>query len=159
MTARRQAGGAGLAILLVLISLAGAAAAEACPRTSLPAIENEVMCPICGTPLSIANGPQAERERVFIRERVERCQSKQQIKTALVAEYGTAVLAKPQTRGFSLTAYLAPVVAGILAVLALGLGVARWRRERPDQTGIDTPASGTQIDASRLETDLDRYDL
>ena len=159
MTLRSPVNGVGIVILLVVISLAGAAAAQACPRTSLPAIENEVMCPICGTPLSIANGPQAERERVFIRARVARCQSKKQIKAALVAEYGTAVLAKPQTRGFSLTAYLVPVIAGILAIVALGFGIARWRRERVDPLPSDAPVHEETNGASRLETDLDRYDL
>ena len=35
----------------------GALAAE--PQTTLPAIEEQVMCVVCKTPLSVANGPQA----------------------------------------------------------------------------------------------------
>ena len=151
--------GVGLMICLGVILLAGAAAAQACPLTTLPAIENEVMCPICGTPLSIANGPQAERERVFIRERIARCQSKKQIKAALVAEYGTTVLAKPQTNGFGLSAYLVPVVGGIAAVLLLGFSVRRWRRERGESQSDGTPITASQTDAIRLKTDIERYDL
>ena len=66
-----------------------APAAAACPRTSLGDVENEVMCPVCGTPLNLAEeAPQAERERAFIQREIDRCRSKDQIKRALVAQYG-----------------------------------------------------------------------
>ncbi|MBK5231133.1 MAG: hypothetical protein JJE27_08190, partial [Thermoleophilia bacterium] len=47
-----------LAVCALLVPAAPAWAA-ACPKTSLPAIEDEVMCPICGVPLANAGGPQA----------------------------------------------------------------------------------------------------
>jgi cytochrome c-type biogenesis protein CcmH len=52
---------------LLAISAAPAAAAE---QASLPDIEDEVMCPICGTILEASNSPQAEREREFIRAQI-----------------------------------------------------------------------------------------
>ena len=46
------------------------------------------MCPTCGVPLSLAFSPQAEREREFIRDQIEAGRNKDQIKDALVAEFG-----------------------------------------------------------------------
>jgi hypothetical protein len=63
-------------------------------------VENEVMCPVCGTPLNLAEeAPQAERERAFIEREIDRCRSKAQIKRALVAEFGESVLALPGDEG------------------------------------------------------------
>ena len=36
------------------------------PRTSLPAIERQVMCVTCKIPLNVAQSPQADRERAYI---------------------------------------------------------------------------------------------
>ena len=76
-----------LTLLAVICALIFAPAAEAaCPKTSLPAIQEEVMCLICGVPLVNAGGPQAEDERDFIRGLVNQCKSKDQVIAALVDE-------------------------------------------------------------------------
>ncbi len=71
---------------------------------SLPDIEDEVMCVECGTVLSVSNSPVAQQERDFIREQIAAGKDKEQIKQALVAEYGEEVLADPGTGGFNLDA-------------------------------------------------------
>ncbi|MBJ7347941.1 MAG: cytochrome c-type biogenesis protein CcmH, partial [Thermoleophilaceae bacterium] len=88
-----------VALLTLLALLVPTATALACPVTNLADLEDEVMCVVCGTPLGAAGGPQAERERDFIRQRVDSCKTKEQIKTALVAEYGDEVLALPRKSG------------------------------------------------------------
>ena len=86
----------GVTLGLIALSLAAAVAASgATPRASLPDIEDEVMCPTCGTALNLANSPQAERERVFIRRQIDQGKTKAQIKDALVSEFGSEVLALP----------------------------------------------------------------
>ncbi len=107
--------------------------------------------------LQLSDSPQAGRERVFIRKLIVEGRSKQQIKDALVAEYGGAVLAIPKGSGFNLTAYLVPIVVGLLAAVALIAGVRRWRRS----AGPEEPARAAPEgeDAERLESDLARYDL
>ena len=46
---------------------AGRARRPQCPKTTLGDVEDEVMCPVCGTPLGLATeAPQAERERALI---------------------------------------------------------------------------------------------
>jgi cytochrome c-type biogenesis protein CcmH len=151
-----------LAILASLVLAVAAVAASpawaAEPRASLTDIEDEVMCPICGTPLSLAAAPQAERERAFIRRLIERGQTKDEIKDALVREYGEEVLATPDSGGFDLAAWLVPAGGLLLAALALVLGVRQWRRRGADRE----PAAADELDpadSERLRSDLARYDL
>jgi cytochrome c-type biogenesis protein CcmH len=149
-----------------LLALAAAVAAAlatpalaAEPRASLTDIEDEVMCPICGTPLNLAAAPQAERERAFIRRLIARGQSKDEIKDALVREYGPEVLATPESEGFDLAAWAVPGAGIVLAAIALAIGVRRWRR-RPatPETAADEKALDPE-DSERLRSDLARYDL
>jgi cytochrome c-type biogenesis protein CcmH/NrfF len=139
--------------------LPGAASATE-PRTSLPDVEDEVMCPICGTLLELSDSPQAQRERALIRRLIAQGQSKEQIKDRLVAEYGDQVLATPDDSGFDLAAWVVPVVAFLAGAVALAIGVRRWRRRGPPRAGEgpgDAP-TGPE-DEARLERDLARYDL
>ena len=147
----------GLALVLTAPGATGARAAM--PQTSLSEVSSEVMCPVCGTLLELAESPQAQREKAFISRLVAAGRTKEQIKDALVAEYGTEVLALPRGSGFDLSAYLVPVIAFLIAAVALALGVLRWRRAGA-HSGDDLPPAGpSAADSERLEADLARYDL
>jgi cytochrome c-type biogenesis protein CcmH len=153
MTARAVAVAA-LALALL------APAAVAAERASLTEIEKQVMCPVCGTLLQLAESPQAQRERVFINRLIDEGRSEAEIKDALVAEYGDEVLALPPDSGFSLSAYLVPIVAFLIAALALAVGVLRWRRAGGGEDGPGAGAAGpSDEDTERLDADLARYDL
>jgi cytochrome c-type biogenesis protein CcmH len=148
------------AVALVVAAAALVAAAPPQPETSLPDVEDEVMCPICGTALNLSGAPQADRERAFIRRQIAAGRTKDEIKDALVAQYGDQVLAEPPKSGFDLTAWLVPGVAILLAALAIALGLRRWRRAAgggPLPAGGDRPLD--PADAKRLDEDLARYDL
>jgi cytochrome c-type biogenesis protein CcmH len=147
-------------ILFALAVLAMAApSAAAAPRASLTEIEKQVMCPVCGTLLQLAESPQAQREKAFIERLIAEGKTEDQIKDALVAEYGTEVLALPQDSGFSLSAYVVPIVAFVVAAVALALGVIRWRRASSSGRGQPAAAGPKGDDADRLDADLARYDL
>lgn len=149
-----------IALPLLLLALVGAATANAAtPQTTLSEIETEVMCPVCGTLLQLAEAPQAKRERAFISGLIAAGKSEAQIKDALVAQYGDEVLALPRGSGFTLSAYLVPIVAFVVAVVALGLGVLRWRRAGGPPRGSPPAAGPGEEDARRLDADLARYDL
>jgi cytochrome c-type biogenesis protein CcmH len=147
-----------LAALVVL-----APAASAAQQVTLGEIEEEVMCPVCGTLLQLAEAPQAQRQKAFIARQIEAGKSEDQIKDALVAEYGDEVLALPEGSGFSLSAYLVPIVAFLLAAIALAVGVMRWRRAGDGPGGRGGPTAPTAgprgEEAERLDADLARYDL
>jgi cytochrome c-type biogenesis protein CcmH len=145
------------------------AAAVACPltsataavaRTSLPAIERQVMCVTCKIPLNVAQSPQADRERAFIQGLIDQGENEAQIKSALVGQYGPTVLGLPRAHGFDLTVYLVPL-AVLLALLATAaLVLPRWRRHaRAQQATQEAPAPPLAAgDAARLEADLTRFD-
>ncbi len=57
------------------------------------------MCPICGTLLELAESPQAERERVLVKRLIAEGKDESEVKDALVAQYGPAVLALPRRQG------------------------------------------------------------
>ena len=149
---------AGLLAALIVLATAPAATAE-CPKTSLGEVEDEVMCPVCGTPLELASeAPQAERERALIARLVDSCQSKEQVKARLVAEFGDEVLALPDNEGFDLAAYLVPGLGLLLGGGAVAAAALGWRRARRRERPAGTPPPDADT-AERLQSDLDRYDL
>ncbi len=150
---------AALAVALVALALPAAAAAADCPKTTLGDVEDEVMCQVCGTPLSLATeAPQAQRERDLIQRLIDRCQSKSQIKSRLAAEFGDGVLALPGGDGFDLAAYLVPGFALLVGGAALAFAASRWRRGRGEGTPPAARGEGGAAKA-RLDADIDRYDL
>lgn len=145
---------------LLAVAVAAPLAHAADPQTTLPAMEQQVMCVVCRTPLSVANGPQADAERRQIRELIAEGRSQQQIKDALVAQYGERVLALPRDDGFNLAVYLVPIAAVALALALLALALPRWRRHarvRAAAPAAAVPALSAE-DAQRLDEDLARHD-
>ncbi len=159
----RRFRGAAVALMsaaALLLAVAGAArGAGPEPQTSLPDVEDEVMCTICGTLLELSDSPQAQREKAFIRHLIAEGKTKQQIKDDLVTQYGEEVLATPPASGFDLSAYVVPALALIAAAVAIGLGVWRWRRtgRRGPPGGSAGPPEGEE--SKRLDADLARYEL
>lgn len=154
-------------LVLVLAAFAAPAAsvASAAPaasaRASLPAIESQVMCVTCKIPLNVAQSPQADRERAFIRELIGQGQDEAQIKRALVAQYGPQALALPSTHGFDLAAYLVPIAAVALVLGVLALLLPRWRRRGRACGGLARESDESAMspaDTARLEADLARFD-
>jgi cytochrome c-type biogenesis protein CcmH len=147
-------------IALAALALPTAAGAVSALRTELNEIESEVMCPVCGTLLELAESPQATREKAFVEKLVKEGQSKDEIKDALVAQYGDAVLALPKGSGFSLSAYVVPIVAFIVAIVLLGFAVWKWRKAAGSRDDRDPDVEGpSDEDRERLDADLARYDL
>jgi len=149
-----------LALLLTLLAtLAAAGTAHAAPPT-LPDVEDEVMCPTCRTALNVANSPQAEEQRDFIRSLIAQGKSKAEIKEALAAEYGRDVLAVPKAEGFDVAATVVPVAVGAGVVGLLLLLLPRWRRRARTEPGSPAAAGPalSAADAARLEEELRKFD-
>ena len=146
--------------LLVALALVLGLTAAAEPKTTLPDVEDEVMCVECRTALNVSTAPVADQERAFIRARIAEGMTKEQIKAALVEEYGPDVLAEPSGDGFDLAAWLVPGAAIVLAGVAIFVGLRRWRRA--GDRGSGGPPAGEELDADeaeRLDSDLARYEL
>jgi cytochrome c-type biogenesis protein CcmH len=147
------------AVALVALAVPAAATAAECPKTTLAAVEAEVMCPVCGTPLGLAaEAPQANRERALIQRLIDRCRSKDEIKEILVAQYGPGVLALPEPEGFNLSAYLVPALAVLLAAGGIAVAARRWRGGGRRPAAGDGPGEDSAA-GKRLDADLERYEL
>jgi len=154
---------AALLAAFVLLALPAAAVAQDCPRTTIGDIEDEVMCPVCGTPLGLASeAPQAQRERAYIERLIARCRSKDDVKQALVAEFGESVLALPGDQGDDdlgdVLVYVVPALGILLAAGGIAFAVIRWRR-RDGGPGGRRGTALAGADGSRLEDDMERYEL
>ena len=149
------------ALALALLLALAAPALAATPRTTLPDVEDEVMCTQCGTALNISEAPSADAERRLIRTLIEEGKTKDEIKAALVAEYGPRVLAVPSRGGFDSAAWAVPVVLGLVALLGVGLAARRWRRARGPEPGADLAEERPPLDpedARRLDAELAAFD-
>ena len=93
-------------------------------------LEAELVCPVCETTLDQSNAPVAQRMKVFIRQRIAVGDSEEQIKDALVDEFGAGVLAAPPKSGFGLLAWLIPLAALVAGAITVGLLVRTWSRRR-----------------------------
>jgi cytochrome c-type biogenesis protein CcmH len=146
-----------LALALALAGAPASALAAACPKTTVADLEDEVMCPVCQTTLALAReAPLAKRERAFITELVRGCRSKQEIKQAMVDQFGPTVLALPPDKGFDASVYVLPLVGGIAAAGAVALMLARWRRRGRSERAPVPQRSSTRAEDLLLEAELDR---
>jgi cytochrome c-type biogenesis protein CcmH len=144
-----------VAVVAAALALSASAfGACAKPRVSLAKMEGEVMCPICHTTLDQSDSAAAQQIEQFISARIARCESESQIKSELVANYGTVILAAPPRRGFDLLVWWLPLGGISLAALLVGLGAWRWRRARvPEPEAELDPETERQLDEL-----LARYD-
>jgi cytochrome c-type biogenesis protein CcmH len=128
------------------VAAAGSAAADP-PRAS--DLEAELVCPVCETTLDQSTAPIAEEMKRYIRQRIAAGDSEQEIKDALVAEFGPGVLARPPGGGFGLLAWLLPLAGLAAGAIGVAVLVRGWSRRRPS---ADAEA-GT---GSTLDPDLER---
>jgi cytochrome c-type biogenesis protein CcmH/NrfF len=149
-----------LGVIAALGLPAASFAAE--PQTSLPDVEDEVMCIVCGVPLELATeSPQANQERDLIRRLIAEGLTKEEIKDHLVAQYGSEVLATPEDSGFDLAAWVVPGAAIVVAGGAIFVGLRRWRRAGASASAGEAAAAEPPADedSKRLDADLARYEL
>jgi cytochrome c-type biogenesis protein CcmH len=134
-----------LAAVATLCALVVVGAASAAPPNAAD-LEAELVCPVCETTLDQSNAPVAERMKTYIRVRIAAGDSEQEIKDALVAEFGPEVLAEPPGGGFGLLAWLLPLGALAGGAIAVGLLIRAWSRRAAPPGDAD----------ERLDPELDR---
>jgi cytochrome c-type biogenesis protein CcmH len=150
---------AALLACAILALAAPTALAAPAPKTSLNAVESEVMCVSCGVPLAIAESPQADAERREIVRLIKQGKTKDEIKDSLVDTYGDRVLADPKKSGFGLAAYLVPIAIVLIALIAGAIFLPKWKNRERAGSQPDTGERLTEADAERLDRDLANYKL
>jgi len=108
----------------------GATGAVAAAPPNAADLESEIVCPVCETTLDQSNAPIAQRMKAFIRVRIAAGDSEQEIKNALVAQFGEGVLARPPRGGFGALAWALPLVALAVGAVAVAFLVRTWSRRR-----------------------------
>jgi cytochrome c-type biogenesis protein CcmH len=148
------------ALVLSLVTAGTAAASEQHP--TLAELEKEVICPTCHTTLELSTSPIADRLRSYIRARIAAGDTKSEIKSKLVDQFGESVLAAPPKRGFNLLAWLLPFGGLVIAGAALAVLARRWSRAREDAVPIDPSGNGRgPLDPElerRVDEELARFD-
>ena len=136
-------------IRLLLVVAAAAAALAWVPAATASErhptqheLESELICPTCHTTLDQSNAPVARQMKSLIAQRIAAGDTKSEIERRLVDEYGRGVLARPDTRGFDLLAWVLPIVALVGGGAVVGFAAWRWSRRR----GLPDPAADEPLD-------------
>ena len=124
------------------------ALAAARPQLNFSRVQQDFMCTLCGEALdALARAPQAYSENQTLRQLIAKGLTEDQVKRAMVAHYGPAVLAKPPKHGFSLLVYIIPPVVVLPGICccstrsrAGGEGPAAARDGRPRRAGRRSPS-------------------
>jgi cytochrome c-type biogenesis protein CcmH len=130
------------AALVIGSGVTSAGAPSAAQRAT--ALDTQIRCPSCED-ISVAQSTASSA--IAVRREVARLAasgaSDQAIEQRLVAQYGPSILLSPPDSGLSSLVWLVPLVAGILALAALGALFWRrsrsWRRlraERPETAAV-----------------------
>jgi cytochrome c-type biogenesis protein CcmH len=143
------------ALFVIVLGLLAAPLAGAAEPPRAADLEAELVCPVCETTLDQSNAPVAERMKAFIRERIAAGDSEQEIKDALVAQFGPGVLAEPPGGGFGLLAWLIPLVAVVIGVVVVAALVRGWSRRRGEAVADAPLDPGVE---QRVDEELARFD-
>ena len=152
-----------LAIALACALLLAPAALASDRHPTVNELENDVMCPVCGTTLAQSDSAAAKQIEREIQIRIRAGWTKTQIENLLVQQYGESILASPPKHGFNLLAWLLPIV-GLLGAAAV-LGVAAWgwsrRQAEPDPPAVQSANGQDPMDPElerRLDEALSQFD-
>lgn len=141
-------------VALALVVVAPASASEQKPTPA--ELESELVCPVCETTLDSSDAPVARLMKARIRERIAAGDTKSEIKTYFVDQFGTGVLAVPPRRGFDLVAWLLPLAGLGLGLVVVGALAWRWSRKRDDGAGEADPLDPAL--ERRLDDALERFE-
>jgi cytochrome c-type biogenesis protein CcmH len=144
-------------VAAVALALAGPAAASELKPTSAE-LESELVCPVCDTTLDTSDAPAARRIKVYIRARIAAGDTKSEIKSKLVDQFGPTVLAVPPRKGFDWIAWLLPLGGVAVGAVVVGALAWRWSRRRGDDL---PPPDEFTLDPElerRLDAELARFE-
>jgi cytochrome c-type biogenesis protein CcmH len=149
-----------LVTLLIALTAAGSALAAGGPtpppKVPFSNVQQDFMCTACHEALDVARSPEAFSENTLLRELIRKGLTENQIKQQMVLQYGSAVLAKPPTHGFSLLVYIIPAAVLVAGLTVVGLTIPRWRRKTKAAAAQPLPTQPklNDEDSERLDADL-----
>ena len=148
----------GLVIIIYLLLVSPVRAASATAGD----ISKELICQ-CDCTSVLSNCPHTEctvksTMTTYIGQEIDNGQSKEQIIQSFVARYGEQVLASPPKRGFSLTAWILPIVAMLAGGTIIYVSLKHWVK-RGRQTKLVNVLSAEENEKyqHQLEKDLEEF--
>lgn len=146
-----------IVLLLLLVVALPAAAQDGDPAEEL---QKDLWCPICqGIRLDVCEQKVCQQMRDMIDSELAAGSTQEEIKAQFIELYGPVVLGEPPREGFTLIAWIAPVL-----LLIGGLATAIWmtrrwsRKPATVSAGEPVPSAGTVADddpyLSRVEKEL-----
>jgi cytochrome c-type biogenesis protein CcmH len=141
---------ASVCALVVALSLAVPAAAS----VNILALEQQLQCPTCNTPLNVSNAPSALRIKAYIEQKAAAGWSASQIEQSLVQQFGRDILATPPKSGFDLIVWVVPAVLIIAGLGTIPFITRAWARRSRHVSPTVIGASPDEI--ARLEQELRR---
>jgi cytochrome c-type biogenesis protein CcmH len=140
-------------VLLLFASLAQFAHADTVDEETRR-IGKQLQCPVCsGAAVSDSPSELAGQMRAVIRAKLEAGETEPQIMAFFIERYGDGVLIEPPRRGFSLLAWLAPVVMLLVGGVVLWRLLSGWLRPRWSPAAVaKTTAGGSRVSPHRNGT-------
>ena len=157
-------------LVLVLLVLAWALPTliQAAPATPTPnevnAVARDLWCPLCnGVRLDNCDLQACVQMKQVIAQKLTEGESKEQIRTYFVQQYGDVVTGVPARQGFNLVAWYLPVVATVVGLAILSYLVYTYIRRRPAPDAATTGESSSGAANKdeylrRVDEELKKYD-
>jgi cytochrome c-type biogenesis protein CcmH len=142
--------------LVCAVLLAVGWAVPAMASVDILALEQQLQCPTCDTPLNVSDAPSAQRIKAYIETKAADGWTANQIEQSLVQQFGRSILTTPPKSGFDLIAWLVPAGLILAGLIGLPFLVRAWSR----RTRRVTPAAvgATPEEIARLDAELRRIE-
>ncbi len=137
--------------MVVALTLAGPAVAS----VNILALEQQLQCPTCNTPLNVSSAPSALRIKAYIEAKAADGWTASQIEQSLVNQFGREILATPPKSGFDLIIWIVPTVLIIAGLGTIPFITRAWARRSKDVAPAVAGASPEEV--ARLEQELRRH--
>jgi cytochrome c-type biogenesis protein CcmH len=117
----------------------------------------QLKCPVCQGE-SVADSPSllAQQMRGSIRKQLEQGKSEQEVIQYFVNSYGPGIVWTPQWQGFTLFAWLVPIVLLLGGIGLLWLTLREWRASVPASTNEDTQTSSDDAELEPYRAQLEQ---
>ena len=127
------------------------------PGTRFKELGHQLMCICgCGQILLECNHvgcPDSDGMRNELMAAVTRGDSDSLVQQSFVQKYGPTVLAAPTTRGFDRTAWIFPMVAFAVGIVAVSFVVRAWKNRPSPATAGGPPIPSEDMDRYRRQAD------